>query len=372
MSNNILFVGGTFDENGGKASSLVEKIANFIKKEDSYFNLSLYNGGAYSDLSSIIEECAVSDFVLWWANVPNGLDKIRDVKTKNHRAILVTSKRNDNEKYSFMELVNHALGLKANLCVEFSKIREKYRMRLFDPLGNVWYQGYNIEKFTDALLERMVYLKSIHREATICKSIEDVPETPDESEFFEIVRKYADVFHDLIMPAEGVTRFLGNSSFRCTKGGFPSFKCGPLIYVSRRNVDKRFIDKDAFVPAYYSVDNCEPQTFYYGPNKPSVDTPIQVRLYNRLPFIKYMIHSHVYIENAPFTERMVPCGGLAEVGEIMKVINKNAGNSGHYYAINLKGHGSIVMASDVAFLKHIPYTWRPLPEMMCEPEVDYE
>ena len=76
MSNNILFVGGTFDENGGRPSSLVEKIANSIKKESSYFNLSFYNGGSYSDLSSIIEECLVSDFVLWWANVPNGLDKI--------------------------------------------------------------------------------------------------------------------------------------------------------------------------------------------------------------------------------------------------------------------------------------------------------
>lgn len=42
----------------------------------------------------------------------------------------------------------------------------------------------------------------------------------------------------------------------------------------------------------------EGQLLYYcGDDKPSVNTPIQVRLYEALPNIKYMIHSHCGINS---------------------------------------------------------------------------
>lgn len=42
-----------------------------------------------------------------------------------------------------------------------------------------------------------------------------------------------------------------------------------------------------FVPTYLS----EYKVYYCGENKPSVDTPIQLRLYEKLPNINYMIDS---------------------------------------------------------------------------------
>ena len=84
-------------------------------------------------------------------------------------------------------------------------------------------------------------------------------EIPEDTEFFNIVKGYADVFHKLINPAPNVTRFLGNSSFRCQRG-FPSFKKDGIVYVSKRNVDKRYIDKSGFVPTKL-FDN---KIFYYS------------------------------------------------------------------------------------------------------------
>jgi ribulose-5-phosphate 4-epimerase/fuculose-1-phosphate aldolase len=349
LKESMLIVGGTFDDNGGWPSAVVMKVAQCIAG----FDIKVYNGGYFDQIEGILEECKYFDHILWWANIPNDKPKIRNVKDINPRAMLVTSKRNDNNKYSFAELINRALGAKANLCVQFSKVDDIFEMMLFDPLGNVWYAGDHIAALCSVMVDRLKYLRTITRQG--CVHTEGDIEIPDEAEFFDIVRNYADTFHELIKPDSAVTRFLGNSSFRCQRG-FPSFKKDGLIFVSRRNVDKRFIDKDAFVPVRLD----DPATlYYYGDSKPSVDTPIQARLYNLLPNINYMIHAHVYIDGAPFTNCMVPCGGLEEVEEVMSVIDDE---SKDFYAINLIGHGCIVMANRVEQLVDLPYVGRVLPE----------
>ena len=73
-----------------------------------------------------------------------------------------------------------------------------------------------------------------------------------------------------------------------------------------------------------------------------------------------MIHAHVYIDGAPFTKSMVPCGGLEEVEEVMSVIEDEAKD---FYAINLIGHGCIIMTNRVEQLKDLPYISRKLPEI---------
>lgn len=347
----MLIVGGTFDDNGGKPSSVVNQIMAAMLEES--FDVKLYNGGSFDQVESILEECKYFDYILWWANVPNDKPKLRNVKEINPKAMLVTSKRNDNNKYSFAELINRALGAKANLCVQFSKVNDMFTMMLFDPLGNSWYAGDSIAKLCHAMTVKLRYLRSITRQG--CVHAEGKVDVPDEPEFFDLVRGYADTFHELIKPDSTVTRFLGNSSFRCQRG-FPSFRKDGMIFVSRRNVDKRFIDRDAFVPVKLEEDTT---LYYYGDHKPSVDTPIQARLYNLLPNINYMIHAHVYIDGAPFTKSMVPCGGLEEVEEVMSVIEDEAKD---FYAINLIGHGCIIMTNRVEQLKDLPYISRKLPE----------
>ncbi|RST60134.1 hypothetical protein D5F11_008735 [Siminovitchia terrae] len=356
----IYLVGGTFDEKRGKASGLIAKIYWALKEQAQVADVQLYNGGHIETLRKLHDENLMedADAIMWFANVPNEFEKYRDIKKHYPRKLLVTSKRNHDE-YKFNYLVNHALGLKANLVIEFSRGEEgRFQTRLFDPLGAVWVdRTYDIQVLVEGLVERLAYLKTVKRIGTRYK--EGVIAIPNESEFVSLVKQLSDRFHDLIHPAEGVTRFLGNASFRC-RHGFPSFRHGDKIFVSRRNIDKRNLGLDGFVPVQKGKDG---KIYYYGEYKPSVDTPIQLALYESYQNVNYMVHSHVYIEDAPFTEVAVPCGGLQEVKEIQKIFPDRTTTN---VAINLIGHGSLILANSVQDIEGFldRYISRPIPEVM--------
>ena len=69
-----------------------------------------------------------------------------------------------------------------------------------------------------------------------------------------------------------------------------------------------------------------------------------------------MIHSHVFVKDALITDKMIPCGALEEVNEIMKLIYNNGLTSD--FSINLKGHGSISFASNIDYFNKIEYNAR--------------
>lgn len=372
MNSRILFVGGNWDLNGGRKSKIVEEFAKFLP------NVTVYNGGNFNDLNDILESCVNYDIVLWWANVSNDLPKIRNVKDINYKVMLVSSKRNVEGKYSFQDLLQRSFSLKSNLTIEFSMVDNKYYMRLFDPLGNMWYEGFSIKLCSKILIERLNFIRSITRESTVSNEenvgalawffnmfkdemyeSNDNPFVPIKEEFLEIVRNYAYKFAEATFETKEVKRFLGNASFRCPKG-FPSFRDSKYIFVSKRNVNKEFIGIKEFVPVYLE----DGKLFYCGDNKSSVDSPIQVRLYSLLPNINYMIHSHCYIENAPYTNVVLPCGALEEVDEIKNVIKKYYDNDYNkdFYVVNLLGHGSIMMSNKPSQLKNIRMVGRKLPE----------
>ena len=379
----VLIVGGTFDNEGGRPSSLIGNLITCFH-DDAVFNITSVNGGFVSDLHNEILP-AVTDFdiVLWFANVPNDEDKLRDVKSINPKAILVTSKRNDNNKYTFAELISRALTIKANLTVEFSKQPDYlFNMMLFDPLGNVFYDGWMVADLYTALKFRLNKLLTFTRVPSVRDTENEAPAVPEETEFFEFAHSCADIFHNLIRPAKGTERFLGNMSFRC-QNGFPSFRGDDgIIYVSRRNVDKSDINAASFVPTYLDKNL---NTKYFGEHKPSVDTPVQLRLYKFFPWAKYMLHAHCHVDTTNISDAItyktanpVPCGALEEVGEIWGPYI----NNGHLWdacyrnkiprllAVNLTGHGCILIAKDIEILKELQkhkdncFIERPMPEVL--------
>lgn len=203
---------------------------------------------------------------------------------------------------------------------------------------------------------------------------------PDEQDFVDTVRKFAHTFQTY-MPTINTTRFVGNASLRgflpniaklppqvgrCGKG-MPSFRHDDFIFVSKRNVDKQFITLDNFVPVWLNEND---KLMYSGPDKPSVDTPVQIRLYRELDHINYILHSHCYIKNAPFTKQAIPCGAVEEFDEIMSLIHKQGlDNHRNMYVINLIGHGSIIMWNSMRqFHENIEptleYYCRKMPEYM--------
>lgn len=351
----ILFIGGNWDDNGGKPSSVVSAFATAISKVEA---VDCVNGGYFNELEGFLskEKLEKYDTVFWWANVPNDKPKVRDVKAVNPKIILVGSKRNDNGKYSYQELISMALGRKQNLVVTFSKGEDgKFSFTVYDPLGNEWYNGNDITACTNALLSRLHTLVNITRIGTL-NVLPDNPSVDVDEGFLKVVRKYADVFHELIMP-EPTTRFLGNSSFRC-RNGFPSFKRGDVIYVSRRNIEKSNIDASGFVPVVAKREEGE-KAVVLSNIKPSVDTPVQLALYEMFPNINFMVHSHTYVKGGVFTKTPLPCGAYEEVAEIASTVEDKTGD---FYAINLIGHGCIVMSDSVEKLESVAFYAREIPE----------
>lgn len=348
-----MIVGGTFDYSGGKTSGIIAKMIAVLNEV--FGEVTYYNGGFVDELhSQILPQVKDVDIVIWMPNVPNDAPKMRNVKEINPKVILVSSKRNDNAKYAFSELINRALQQKSNLVIEFTKYEEtgSFGMRVFDPLGTLYYRGSDIVQMTCAVCQRAMALKRFTRVQSV--QVGEKKNAPDQPEFFEFARGCSDIFHNLVHPDAGVTRFLGNMSFRC-QNGFPSYRGDDgLIYVSRRNVDKRYINAESFIPTYRGDDG---KVYYYGENKPSVDTPIQQRLYELFPQMNYMLHAHCYI-NLPGTVKTkhpVPCGALEEVQEIINATMYNGMQNDKLITVNLIGHGCIIMAATIDEIKSIPY-----------------
>lgn len=351
----ILFVAGNFDMEGGRPSGLASKMASYMEDID------FYNGGYYNDLSNILKSVLNYDVVFWFANVPNDLPKVRHVKEINPKAMFISSKRNDDNKYTFKEVVYRAVKSKSNLLFEFSKKDNIFNIRILDPLGCVWYDGTDIESAIKAALKRIEILIKIRREAS--ERIENLDlirdgEEPDNYvecifEAAKVTAKYSDVFNSILKDKE--TPHM-QPRYRCVKG-MPSFKNGNSIYVSAREIAGDYVGVNEFIEVLENGN----KICYSGSRKTSVDTPIHIKLYKALPNINFILHSHCYIKGAPFTTKAYPCGALQEAEEILDVIGKDTDKD--FYVINELGHGSIVMAKDIKYYD-IEYYERPLPEQI--------
>lgn len=355
---NILCVGGVFNDEGGRKSGYFTKLVTVLQTtfKDSVFTI--VNGGYWESLNDILPTVKNYDIVLWGADVPNTKPKVvNDLKSINPKMMLVITKNNLTNKYSHKLLTARALKAKANLLIEFGTGDAGYVATILDPLGNTFItREPDIGKVGTALHDRLVFLSTMTRVGSVQVSDIDFPEkvaSQDQIKFFELTKRYADQFHNLIH-ADDNGRMLGNISFRC-ENGFPTFREGGFILVSRRNIDKRDINSNGMVPVVVDDSNV---VKYIGEAKPSVDTPIQRELYRAWPKANYMLHAHVYIEGAPFTENVIPCGALQEVDEILKVLPVY--NGGEVAYVNLRGHGSVAIAENVETLEKIPYIARPV------------
>lgn len=368
--NGMVFVSGTFDENGGKRSKVMDDlfvgIMSHLKGRES--NRVFYlNGGYLCDLDEAFNAVSDKKFVFWFANLDNNHEKmVKQIKKNYPKVMLVTSKRNFGE-YEFQDVVAHGLRNKSNLIVEIGKQKafdgDIFAARVLDPLGNIFCNFetdfYNVGKI---LANRAENLSNSTRMRSYC--VGDALNVPDEKEFFELVKRSAEVFDELLPKPAYPARFLGNASFRCQRG-FPSFRYNGMVFVSKRDVDKTFIGRDGFVAVEFN--DCS--VTYYGDHKPSVDTPIQLSLYEDYPKINYMIHGHVYISGAPMTEWNCPCGDLHEVDQVRRALEEHyQGTKTENFYLNLRGHGCLLGQSHVSRkdLELIKFISRPIPELIEE------
>lgn len=362
-------VGGTFDRNGGRQSRAIDDLAKGLRTRLG-LQLHVHNGGKLAELHTIMTALTKYSVIMWFPNIANTEEHkfVQDIKIKHPTCILVVSKRNDNDKYGFAELMQRALAQRAALLVEFQKAghaqSSRVLSRVLDPLGNCFspWTAHSSEvgaALAGRIMELLQYTRVPSRKCDGPK-----PHRPAKllADFCKLLHVAADRFHALV-PTTG-DRFLGNSSFRCQRG-FPSVRCKEQIWVSRRNVDKRSITPDAFVAVEPALQQqWDDVVYYHGPDKPSVDTPIHLRLYASLPDINYMLHGHVYMQDACTTRAPIPCGAIEEAGAILAAIHPHRYDSG--FVVNLYGHGFLAAAADMQDLKLVldRLRARPAPEVV--------
>jgi hypothetical protein len=386
----VLFVAGKFgdDDEGGRPSGYAERLIEAVVSHTGWNECIVYNGGKFDTLKSI--DFKQFNVIFWCPDISNDKPKlVRDIKNQHPHCILITSKRNEKQKYGVMHLIAGALITKSNLLMEFNWINDfQVGATILDPLGNCFGEKItSIPELADRLVKRIEELRNFTRVPSVSIGETSYPLVPypeptsiesreikSRKQFFILAQQYAEKFHQLIQVQ--TDRFLGNLSFRCAEG-FPSFRTGEIIFVSKRNIDKRNIHDGGFVAVKAEVEDLTSRYLdsyktisekilrpvqYYGQDKPSVDTPIQLALYRQYSRIKYMLHSHTYVADAPMTKSVVPCGALEEVAEIEKLVPSKDCN---WFFVNLRGHGSLCAAENSDMLANIPYIARPVPEMQC-------
>jgi hypothetical protein len=314
------------------------------------------NGG---NLQALDLDFTQFDALLWMPHIDNSEDKILPrIKAKNRKLLLVSSKRCVEADYRESDVVGRLLKTRSNLgiMIESEQLTPlgggRYRFKLLDPLGNIFCDTTDIEKLCHILLERVEFLLSLTRVSS--SKVGERQEVYVPLGFLDIVRSYGDRFAEYVN-AINPNRFLGNAATRCSYG-FPAHRNGNRVFVSRRNVDKQSISAEDFVEVDAKVGD---GIVYWGDQKPSVDAPLQLLLFTEYPQVNYIIHGHVYVQGVPMTLLKIPCGALEEFGEIRSLFPDLSSTN---FAVNLKGHGCLIMARDLEFLRRCELRGRPFPE----------
>ena len=342
---NIVLIGGTFgcndEDKTGKKSSVVTKLSLL-------FNCSTINGGNISRLREFnFNRLKPNTLLIWMPNISNAVEKILPrIKKEAPHILLMISKRPDTAGFTRNDMIGKMLKAHAGLGLIISKKNEMFNFELMDPLGNTFSNTTDLNLLSIGINERYTYLSQMVRMPSLKLYYSDTFKVPKSFiETVHVIGKELNKHASAINP----NRLFGNASTRCGFG-FPAARyIKNRILVTRRNIEKSSIASDSFVNSMISPDGKE--VLYMGDHKPSVDTPIQIKLFKKYPHINYMMHGHCYANvNAPMTEHFIPCGDLREVDDVINAIK----NPSDRMIVNLRGHGFLMMGTEHEWMKFIP------------------
>lgn len=324
-----IIIGGNFGETP-KPSSVVTKIADELEA------INVINGGTLDMLPHEIN----SELIIWMPNIVNESPKQYPKKTNGN--ILICSKVM-REGYVIAEAVSRIFKMNGNAVIAIYP-GEKFTFKLVDALGNVWYNGGDIPELCKVIKEFCEFINKAWRVNTERHDIVGIERNNDLTEFIEVNKSLT----EYIQTSCG-TRFFGNISTRCQKL-FPTMKVdNDYVFVSPRNSNKESLTAEDMILAWYDIPDSQlGHILYSGPHKPSIDTPIQVMLYNIHQGVNYMIHGHAFIKDCEYTDEYFICGDMREVDAVDNLmIGKVSGK------INLKNHGFLIYADTLDNLKDI-------------------
>lgn len=344
-----IVVGGVFNTNGGRPSKIIASLSEGLGWDS-------LNGGHLETIQNF--DFTKYDTLFWAPDVDNAEDKILPrIKAINPKLLLISTKRVVEKEYTEADVIGRMLKSHSNLGVMMTRHEGRYAFRLLDPLGNQFCYTENVSDLAASLNKRVAEIKAMTRIGSVKNG--DAVAGDIEPEFIQIVRSLGDIFSQHVN-AVNPERFLGNASTRTTRccHGFPSVRAQEegLYFVSRRNVNKETMSAQDFV----AVANDESVVRYYGDNKPSVDSPIQIRIFNHYANVNYMVHGHTYVDGAPSTHSIIPCGHIEEFNEIKELYPDTQASN---FVVNLRGHGCLLLARDLEYLKTVRFKSRQFPEL---------
>jgi ribulose-5-phosphate 4-epimerase/fuculose-1-phosphate aldolase len=337
VTGGALVVGGTWGKQGvRKESGVAQRIAEHLGAD-------LINGGPVGMLPLI--DTVRYGLVVWMPNVSNEEEKF--YPKKRIGGVLVCSKVM-REGVTHADAAKRIFAMKGNAVIEITPkehtVDGKFDFRFADALSNTMHSGPSL----DTLAFEIAHFTKWSNQQKRVRSV-SLPLKP------EIKRGHFTPLLNLVkMLSEKVEvglgqRYFGNVSTRCVKL-FPSrLTDGDWTgaWVSRRNIDKRFIEPTDMV--WVTQPGPDEDIFYYGGDsrKPSVDAAIQLTLYRENPKLRFMVHGHASIADSPETSVYYPCGDLREVEEVSELLKK-----GHRI-INLRNHGFLIAAEDLEELEKL-------------------
>jgi hypothetical protein len=335
----ILLVGGNFSGRTnftqGRPSGVIRKLGEVFKEWE--LVIEVVNGGTLYELENI--DIEPYDLVMWMANVDNKEPKKYPQKAKG--SVLVISKLITGDRTE-MDAVARIFGMKANAVVGIRYSPEgpgdngkhRFKFKLMDALGNLWAETEDVKELADGILAFNHWTTGSKRVGTSRFYNDDL------AEVVELNKVVADKFEKV------KSRYFGNVSTRCMKMSPTKRAKNNTVFVSRRNVSKQRLMVDDMVLAFYD----ESQNIkYVGDHKPSVDTPIQLAVYEQVPQVNYMIHGHAYVQYARFTTHYFTCGDMGEVDEVVSLMLDERKRHG---VINLRNHGFLIYADTLENLRY--------------------
>lgn len=324
---NRIVVGGDFGDQ--KSSSVIAKLGL-------YLNANIVNGGGIETICNLVDSLKGYDLVVWAPNINNEVDK--NYPKKDSGAVLICSKVL-RENRDFGDAIARIFKMNGNAVITIESQEKPFKFSLIDALGNVWCKTTDIGELSFKIEELYKWTKASTRTRSknIEFTIEELPKT-DLTALCGIVKRVADNVEN-----ERGGRYFGNVSTRCGKM-FPSQRLeNDIVLMSGRNVGKSRISEEDFVYTKL-VDGC---VMCHGEKKPSVDTPIQLNMYEYFKNINYFIHGHAYIDGAAFTQHYYPCGDLRELSAVKEIIHQDSDQ----IVLNLKNHGFLLGTNNIDQLR---------------------
>lgn len=320
-----LVVGGEWNVEGGRPSKVIVALADELAAD-------VANGGHIDDLPKNVSGY---DLSVWMPNISNGEEKRYPKKDQGSVLVCSKVKRVGGTK---ADAVTRIFAVRGNAVIQIRyRLAGKYEFCLLDALGNCWVDPTDD---TAALAQAIMELYRWTKGSLRVRSVRADAPTDDLNRLMACTRCVADRVENSLGE-----RYFGNTSTRCQRM-FPGAKTEHSVLISPRNTDKRRLEAEDMI----SVSGDPGEIRFLGPRKPSVDAPIQVYLFLKLPEVNFFIHGHAKVVGAPATENYFPCGDMREAVEVYQAISRSNTTSG---AINLKNHGFLLHSQTIEEMEEL-------------------